>query len=176
MPYVLYHGSWPHGEDWLYEAAAETYLPLLSIIDRCVFLNCNPKLTIGLTPVLLEQLAHRRFKGGFREYLDVVFMYAGSSSLSKELHAVPNIHEMRSGDVFIQGGFPGHAVMAVDTATSDATGKKRFLLAQSYMPAQDIHILRNPNSSRLSPWYDMDFGDKLRTPEWTFRKGDLRRF
>jgi 1,4-alpha-glucan branching enzyme len=70
MPYVLWHGSWPHGEDWLYEAAAETYLPLLSVIDRCVYLNCNPKLTIGLTPVLLEQLAHRRFKDGFRIYLD----------------------------------------------------------------------------------------------------------
>lgn len=70
MPYVLWHGNWPHGEDWLYEAAAETYLPLLSVIDRCVYLNCIPKLTIGLTPVLLEQLANNRFKDGFREYLD----------------------------------------------------------------------------------------------------------
>jgi 1,4-alpha-glucan branching enzyme len=69
MPYVLRHGLWPNGEDWLYEAAAETYLPLLSMIDRCVFLNCNPKLTIGLTPVLLEQLAQEQFKEGFRAYL-----------------------------------------------------------------------------------------------------------
>jgi 1,4-alpha-glucan branching enzyme len=69
MPYVLWHGTWPHGEDWLYEAAAETYMPLLSVIDRCSFLNCNPKLTVGLTPVLLEQLAHDHFKEGFREYL-----------------------------------------------------------------------------------------------------------
>ncbi len=28
LPYVLRHGTWPHGEDWLYEAAAETYLQL----------------------------------------------------------------------------------------------------------------------------------------------------
>jgi 1,4-alpha-glucan branching enzyme len=70
MPYVLRHGVWPNGEDWLYEAAAETYLPLLSAIDRCACLNCNPKLTIGLTPVLLEQLADERFKEGFRVYLD----------------------------------------------------------------------------------------------------------
>jgi len=69
MPYVLYHGTWPNGEDWLYEAAAETYLPLLSVIDRCVSLNCNPKLTVGLTPVLLEQLSHNHFKEGFRAYL-----------------------------------------------------------------------------------------------------------
>jgi 1,4-alpha-glucan branching enzyme len=69
MPYVLYHGTWPNGEDWLYEAAAETYLPLLSVIDRCVSLNCNPKLTVGLTPVLLEQLSHNHFKEGFHAYL-----------------------------------------------------------------------------------------------------------
>ncbi len=69
MPYVLRHGIWPNGEDWLYEAAAETYLPLLSVIDQCACLNGNPRLTIGLTPVLLEQLAHDHFKKGMRAYL-----------------------------------------------------------------------------------------------------------
>ncbi len=70
MPYVLRHGVWPHGEDWLYEAAAETYLPLLSTIEHCDFMKGNPRLTIGLTPVLLEQLATDIFKEGFRAYLD----------------------------------------------------------------------------------------------------------
>jgi len=70
MPYVLRHGDWPNGEDWLYEAAAETYLPLLSVIDHCANLNGNPRLTIGLTPVLLEQLATDIFKKGFRAYLE----------------------------------------------------------------------------------------------------------
>ena len=69
MPYVLRHGEWPHGEDWLYEAAAETYLPLLAVIDECRYLRCNPQLTIGLTPILLEQLAHDDFKQGFQQYL-----------------------------------------------------------------------------------------------------------
>jgi 1,4-alpha-glucan branching enzyme len=69
VPYVLRHGTWPHGEDWLYEAAAETYLPLLSTIAECEFMNGNPRLTIGLTPVLLEQLAHDDFKYGFEKYL-----------------------------------------------------------------------------------------------------------
>src|ERR1035437_10133837 len=64
LPYVLRHGSWPHGEDWLYEAAAETYLPLLATLDECLFLNARPRITIGLTPVLLEQLAHGDFKDG----------------------------------------------------------------------------------------------------------------
>jgi 1,4-alpha-glucan branching enzyme len=70
LPYVLRHGVWPHGEDWLYEAAAETYLPLLGMIDECEFLKGNPRLTIGLTPVLLEQLDQDYFKEGFEHYLE----------------------------------------------------------------------------------------------------------
>jgi len=69
LPYVLRHGTWPHGEDWLYEAAAETYLPIIAMLDECVFFNAAPKITMGLTPVLLEQLAHDHFKQGFEHYL-----------------------------------------------------------------------------------------------------------
>src|SRR5437016_1975967 len=69
LPYVLNHGVWPHGEDWLYEAAAETYLPILAMIEEIHQLGGWPGFTIGLTPVLLEQLANDRFKQGFAEYL-----------------------------------------------------------------------------------------------------------
>jgi 1,4-alpha-glucan branching enzyme len=69
LPYVLRHGLWPHGEDWLYEAAAETYLPLVAMIDECEFLKGRPRLTIGLTPVLLAQLSQDYFKDGFERYL-----------------------------------------------------------------------------------------------------------
>jgi 1,4-alpha-glucan branching enzyme len=69
LPYVLHHGSYPHGEAWLYEAAAETYLPLLDLIGESALLKARPAITIGLTPVLLEQLAHERFKSGLIAYL-----------------------------------------------------------------------------------------------------------
>src|SRR5687767_27764 len=69
LPYVLHHGTYPHGEAWLYEAAAETYLPLLDVLREITKQNVRPALTIGLTPVLLEQLAHGRFKTGFVDYL-----------------------------------------------------------------------------------------------------------
>ncbi|MBK7945997.1 MAG: hypothetical protein IPJ85_12150 [Flavobacteriales bacterium] len=49
-----------------------------------------------------------------------------------------------------------------------------FLLAQSYMPAQDMHIVRNPDS-REGAWYVLE-GDALRTPEWTFTWGDRKRW
>ena len=108
----------------------------------------------------------------FRRYLDLVFAYAGTLSLSKEMRSI-DLSELQIGDVFIQGGSPGHAVIVVDLAVQPASGKKVFLLAQSYMPAQDIHVLRNPAGGL---WYPLDFGEKLVTPEWTFSAGDLKRF
>jgi hypothetical protein len=56
-------------------------------------------------------------------------------------------------------------------------GKRIFLLAQSYMPAQDIHILKNPRNKILSPWYELNtYQDEIITPEWDFVQTDLRRF
>jgi hypothetical protein len=110
----------------------------------------------------------------FRRYLDCVFTYAGTHSLARELQPVP-VAEIQPGDVFIQGGFPGHAVLVADVARHPQTGDKVFLLLQSYMPAQDMHLLHNPSDPDLSPWYALPEG-KLRTPEWTFGPGDLKRF
>ena len=78
------------------------------------------------------------------------------------------------GDVFIQGGFPGHAVLVADVA-QNGHGERMFLLVQSYMPAQDIHVLRNLTHSE-SPWYPALMEGTLKTPEWTFLYSDLRRF
>ncbi|OVE79274.1 hypothetical protein BVY01_02930 [bacterium I07] len=112
----------------------------------------------------------------FRSYLLSVFQWAGTHSLNKELVAVQNPDDMRIGDVFIQGGRPGHAVIVVDMAIHKNSGNQVFLLAQSYMPAQDIHILKNPNHLRFSPWYELKLGENLATPEWTFNRSELKRF
>ena len=113
----------------------------------------------------------------FRKYLNMVFMYAGTASLSKELRTVPYT-SLQAGDVFIKGGSPGHVVIVVDVAIHPKTKKKVFLLAQSYMPAQQIHILVNPANRNLSPWYELTDTDsgRLYTPEWTFEKKELKRF
>src|SRR5262245_39849523 len=111
----------------------------------------------------------------FRAYLDVVFTYAGSLSLSRELQAVQDERSILPGDVFIQGGSPGHAVTVIDVAEA-RTGERVFLIAQSYMPAQDVHILINVSESSLSPWYRAGQPGPLGTPEWTFPAGSLKRF
>lgn len=112
----------------------------------------------------------------FRNYLETVFVYAGSYSLQKELEPVSDLTDANIGDVFIEGGFPGHAVIIIDKVKAVEDDKIAVLLAQSYMPAQDIHILVNNNNADLNPWYLLGEGDKLYTPEWTFEWSDLYRF
>ncbi len=108
----------------------------------------------------------------FRAYLDMVYAYAGTLSLIKEVKPV-DINNMSIGDIFID---QGHTIIVLDMAENKNTGKKLFMLAQSYMPAQDIQILKNPENPDLSPWYELDFGEILHTPEWTFKMGDLKKF
>ena len=109
----------------------------------------------------------------FRKYLDSVFMYAGTFSLSKELKRVREPSKVMPGDVFIRGGFPGHAVIVLDVVT-DKKGNRKFLLGQSYMPAQEIHVLKNPK--HRTPWYSAQDSGRLQTPEYEFTYSDLRRF
>ena len=98
----------------------------------------------------------------------------GTASLSKQLRT-QDIINVEQGDVLIRGGFPGHAVIVMDIAIND-TGNKIFLLAQSYMPAQDIHVLNNPSNKNLSPWYEVNDETIIETPEYTFTKYELKRW
>ncbi|WNR46933.1 DUF4846 domain-containing protein [Paenibacillus roseipurpureus] len=111
----------------------------------------------------------------FRSYLNMVFAYAGTLSLSKEMKQVP-LSEMQAGDVFLEGGSPGHAIVVLDMAKNPETGEKLFMLAQGYTPAQEIHILENMANGKGNPWYSTSFEGKLNSPEWTFTKEQLYRF
>jgi 1,4-alpha-glucan branching enzyme len=70
LPYVVNHGTWPHGIEWLHEAAAETYLPLLRVLGRLerdgLALRCN----LNISPILLEQLVHPVFQAEFPRYVE----------------------------------------------------------------------------------------------------------
>lgn len=111
----------------------------------------------------------------FDKYLNRVFGMCGSASLSKQLKPVNLFYQILPGDVLIRGGFPGHAVIVMDVAINDS-GKKIYLLAQSYMPAQDIHVLKNPMNADLSPWYEVNDNNIIVTPEYTFRQHELRKW
>ena len=109
------------------------------------------------------------------KYLEQIFMYAGTASLSKELKPV-KMKDMQIGDVLIKGGFPGHGVIVMDMAYHPTTGEKLYLLAQSYMPAQQTQILINDGDPDLSPWYRLGDYPVVVTPEYQFDNTDLMRF
>ena len=69
LPYVINHGTWPHGIEWLHEVAAETYLPLLRVLGNLERDGVPANFNINLSPILLEQLAHPLFIADFPRYL-----------------------------------------------------------------------------------------------------------
>ncbi len=114
-------------------------------------------------------------RAAFDQYLIRVFSMCGSASLEKQLKKPAAGSHVEPGDVLIRGGFPGHAVIVVDVAVN-AEGQRAYLLAQSYMPAQDIHILVNPADDDLSPWYAEKTTGDIETPEYTFHASEFKRW
>ena len=152
------HFNFTNGDNATYSKWIEGYRPILK----------GNK--VSWTKTAQKDSSYKNFKA----YLRQVFMYAGTSSLSKELLTIPK-ETIQAGDVFIHGGFPGHAVIVLDIAFNEKTEEKIFIIAQSYMPAQDIHILKNPLVEK-SPWYSIKFETSLETPEWTFEPTEAKRF
>ena len=69
IPYCRKSGVWPAGEEWLFEAMNETYIPLLKVLRDLHYDGIRPRLMIGLVPILMEQLADPYLKDRFCEYL-----------------------------------------------------------------------------------------------------------
>jgi len=129
----------------------------------------------GVRLNFLEWSRHNSGSAGrssFDAYLTKVFIYCSTRTLEKQLRPKPR-GGISPGDVWIKGGAPGHAMIVMDVA-EDAGGDRIFLLAQSYMPAQDIHLVKNFNNAGLNPWYTADTTRGLiETPEWTFTINQL---
>ena len=106
----------------------------------------------------------------FMRYMNLVFSYAGTLSLEKELKPVKNPDELKAGDVFIHGGSPGHCFIVMDVV-ENSQHKKQFLIAQSFMPAQNLQVLQYDGN----PWFSID----KKTGIWygeLIDKAYLRRF
>lgn len=88
----------------------------------------------------------------FMNYMQLVFAYAGTLSLEKELKPVSDLNSLKAGDVFIHGGSPGHCFIVMDVV-ENAQHQKQFLLAQSFMPAQNLQVLQNAPGYY---WFSMD--------------------
>ncbi len=142
------------------------YLYVQKRFDEIIFYDNNKTAYTFATPYT---------RSNFDKYLQGVFGMCGSASLSKQFTATILVADVQAGDVFIRGGFPGHAVIVIDVA-KNKEGKKIFMLAQSYMPAQEIHVLKNPLKEDASPWYEVDEAERIITPEYVFKKEELKRW
>ena len=112
----------------------------------------------------------------FRNYLDLIYTYAGTISLKKETFPVTDNKNLKSGDVLITAGSPGHVVF-IAGVSKNAEGKKLYLLAEGFTPAQSIHVLKNPFDPKISPWYELDVNsEQTKTARYLFKPTNFRRF
>lgn len=113
-------------------------------------------------------------RAAFRDWLDIVFTYAGTASLARDLPKVA-INDARIGDLFISPGFPGHTVMIADRAVNSETGAVDVLLIQGFTPAQDAHVVNNLWQPWKGDWFALTPGEPLKTPVWDFAPTELHR-
>ena len=137
LPYVLHHGTWPHGLEWLLENAAETYLPLLRMIRTLESEGVPVRMNISVSPVLLQQLAHPDFRKELPAYLERKIASAredaGFFELSNESHLLhlarhweqvftQSLEELRAWDGDLLEGFrKAKQTGAISLLTSAAT-------------------------------------------------------
>jgi 1,4-alpha-glucan branching enzyme len=156
MPYVEGYGTWPFGEEWLWEAIATCYLPLLEILDA------GTPVTLSVTPVLLDQLEAPGLDARLTQFIDEIraethrrdragLLAAGEQGLADEI--------ARSGDEYRQarealarrgglaGAFAPHAAW-----TSSATHAVLPLVACDVLSALQIEAGVAARRERSGAW------------------------
>ncbi len=116
--------------------------------------------------VVDDQVKWKAGSGDWEGYLRAVFMWAGTASL--EAYDTSPVDSPRPGDVLVEGGFPGHAVLLLDVATRDE--QTLILVGEGFMPAQSFHVELGPEQG----WWVWEPG--LELPHWNLGADSLRRW
>jgi hypothetical protein len=104
-----------------------------------------------------------------RQYLDIVYTYASTISLGLDLQPAS---DFAIGTIILAPGSPGHCCIITDERIAP-DGTRRFKLAESYMPAQSIYILKNPVDG--TAWHALKKG-AIETASYRFTEYDLKKF
>jgi hypothetical protein len=134
---------------------------------------CNGRLPVAKGNHVVFAAASPKAKdhASLRKYLDIVYTYASTISLSNELK---NAEDFRIGTVVIKSGSPGHCFIITDEATTP-TGEKVFKLVEGYTPAQSIYVLRNVDEPALGCWHRLKKGT-IATASYEFTHYKLKKF
>ncbi len=114
-------------------------------------------------------------KANFYKYLNLIYIYSGTLSLYNELPKINNMANLELGDMLIKGGSPGHIVMICDEAIN-SNGDKIYLLFQGNTPAQSVHLVKNLEDAKLSPWYHLEKNAIIPVSNYTFFDSKFVRF
>jgi 1,4-alpha-glucan branching enzyme len=158
MPYVEGFGTWPFGEEWLWEAVATVYLPLLDVVR-------DQPVTVGLTPVLCDQLetltgdAGERFLKFLRDIRTAVHAMdseqlerSGEPGLAAELRRAAGDYERAAARFEAIGGDLLAAFRGVELWTSAATHALLPLLATDGGRALQLHAGIESHERRFGGW------------------------
>jgi 1,4-alpha-glucan branching enzyme len=143
MPYVEGFGAWPFGEEWLWEAIATCYLPLLDLLAS------DPPLTLSLTPVLCDQLEVADLARRFREFVQGVRSFthredarglrdAGHEELARELERAYGDYVLALERLDAHGGDMLGALAPHAAWTSSATHAILPLLASDALVRMQV--------------------------------------
>ena len=158
MPYVEGFGTWPFGEEWLWEAVASVYLPLLDLVD-------GAPVTIGLTPVLCDQLEAMRGDAGER-YL----------AFLRDIRAVIHADD---GAELERGGEPALAAEVRRAAADHVFAEQAFErrgrdLVGAFGALEGVELWTSAATHALLPLLATDAGRRLQLATGT--ASHLRRF
>jgi len=134
---------------------------------------CNGKIPVakgnGVRFVFVSPKA--KYHSSLRKYLDIVYTYASTISLSNELK---DADDFAIGTVVIKAGSPGHCFIITDE-TLTASGEKLYKLVEGYTPAQSIYVLRNVDGPLLGYWHRLKKGT-ITTASYEFTNYKLKKF
>lgn len=112
----------------------------------------------------------------FQNYLDNIYNYAGTISLNRETKPVTKNSDLKTGDILITPGSPGHVVF-IAGVSKNSEGKKLYLLGEGFTPAQSISLMTNPYNPKISPWYELDVNAaEITTSRFSFNPVNFRSF
>lgn len=153
--YSEIHFHFVSGQDYSYQDYCNGKRPVAS--------DNNVRWSSGATATVDHQ--------SLRSYLDIVYAYASTISLAKELK---NTDAFGIGTVVIHPGSPGHCFIIVNEATAPSGGKL-FKLVEGYTPAQSIYVLQNISAPELGVWHRLSKGE-ISTASYTFSSYQLKAF